>query len=84
MAKKPIGKVTHYYDQAAVAVIALEKGASLKIGDEVSFIGTDTDFSQTVGSLQVDHQAVDSVKAGMDFGMKVEQKVHEHTQVFKV
>ena len=77
MADKVIGKVTHYYDKVGVAVIQLEKGASLKKGDKVQIKGHDTDFTQTVSSLQLDHQDVDSVKAGDDFGLKVDKKVHE-------
>ena len=82
MAQKAIGKVTHYYDQLSVAVVQLGEGTSLKKGDSVQFKGTNTDFTQAVGSLQLDHADVDSVKAGDDFGLRVEQKVHEGDQVF--
>ncbi len=82
-AEKPIGKVTHYYDQAMAAVIKLAKGASLKVGDNIRFEGTNTDFTQEVTSLQVDHKDVKSAKAGVDFGLKVDQPAHENSQVFK-
>ena len=82
MAQKAIGKVTHYYDQLSVAVVQLGEGTSLKKGDSVQFKGNNTDFTQVVGSLQLDHADVDSVKAGDDFGLRVEQKVHEGDQVF--
>ena len=75
MAQKAIGKVTHYYDHLGVAVIKLGKGASLKKGDKIQVKGHTTDFSQTVGSLQVEHSDIESVKAGDDFGMKVDKKV---------
>ena len=80
---KPIGKVTHYFDQAQVAVIALAKSASLKVGDSIRFEHGDTNFTQEVGSLQVEHKDVKSVKAGEDFGLKVDQPIHENAQVFK-
>jgi translation elongation factor EF-1alpha len=76
-----IGKVTHYYDKAGVAVVLLNKGASMKKGDKVQFKGNNTDFTQAVNSLQVDHQDVEAVKAGDSFGVKVDQKVHEGDEV---
>ena len=81
MAQKTLGKVTHYYDHLGVAVIKLAKGVALKKGDRVQFKGNNTDFTQEVVSLQADHKEVDSVKAGEDFGLKVDQKVHEGNQV---
>lgn len=82
MADKTIGKVIHYFGHVPAAVIQLDKGAGIKIGDKVKFKGTKTDFSQTVSSLQVDHKDVDGVKAGDDFGLKVDQPVREGDQVF--
>lgn len=82
MADKPIGQITHYYGKPSVAVVKLTKGAALKKGDKVQVMGHSVDFNQTVGSLQVDHQDVESVKGGDDFGMKVDQKVHEGDQLF--
>ncbi|MBI4034663.1 hypothetical protein HY380_02060 [Candidatus Saccharibacteria bacterium] len=82
MADKTIGKVTHYYDHLAVAVIRLGKGAKLKTGDSVQIKGGETDFKQKVGSLQVEHKAVDAVKAGDDFGLKVDKPVREGYKVY--
>ena len=82
MADKAIGVVMHYYGQPGVAVVKLNKGDALNKGDKVQIKGHSVDFTQTVGSLQVDHQDVESVKGGDDFGMKVDQKVHEGDQLF--
>lgn len=82
MAQKAIGKVAHYYDHLGVAVVQLAKGASIKKGDSVQFKGNNTDFTQKVDSLQLDHKDVDSVKAGDDFGLKVDKKVHDGDQVY--
>lgn len=81
MAKAVLGKVTHYYDHLGVAVVKLGKGAKVKKGDKVQFKGNNVDFTQTVGSLQVEHKDVEQVKAGDDFGLKVDQKVHEGNTV---
>lgn len=82
MAKKALGKVTHYYDHLGVAVIKLDKGAALKKGDKIQFKGNSTDFTQEIGSLQVDHKDVEAVKAGQDFGLKVDKTVKEGDQVY--
>lgn len=82
MAKKVLGKVTHYFDHLGVAVVKLDKGASLKKGDKVQFKGNDTDFTQEVGSLQLDHKDVEAVKAGDDFGLKVDKPVKEGNVVW--
>lgn len=82
MAQKAIGKVTHYFDKLGVAVIALDKGKTVKKGDKLQFKGHTTDFSQVVSSLQVDHQEVEAVKAGDDFGIKVDKPVREGDPVY--
>ena len=82
MAKKALGKVTHYFDHLGVAVIQLAKGASLKKSEKIQFKGNSSDFTQEVGSLQVDNSDVDKVKAGDDFGLKVDKPVKEGDQVY--
>ena len=82
MADKAIGVVTHYFGQPGVAVVKLNKGATLSKGDKITIKGHSVDFSQKVGSLQVDHNDVESAKGGDDFGMKVDQKVHEGDQLY--
>lgn len=82
MASDTLGKVTHYFDKLGVAVVKLNPGATVQKGDHVHFKGHATDFDQVVGSLEVEHQSVEQVKAGDDFGLKVEQKVREGDQVY--
>lgn len=77
----PIGKVTHYYDKLSVAIVDLAEG-SLKVGDAVKFKRGDEEFSQSVESLQVDHQNVEEVKAGDSFGLKVGQPTKVGTLVY--
>lgn len=82
MADKPIGKVTHYFDHIKVAVIKLERGKSLQVGDSVQLKNEKIDFSQKIKSLQVDHKDVKKVKAADDFGLEVNQPVKEGVKVF--
>lgn len=67
--EQQIGKVVHVYDKIGVAIIELTAG--LKKGATVRFVGKKTDFSQTVDSLEIDHQQVEEVEAGKQVGVKL-------------
>jgi putative protease len=77
-----IGKVTHYFGNIGVAVINITK--ALKVGDNIRIVGGETDFVQTVESMEVDHQKVSQAKAGDSVGLKVNQKVREGYRVYKI
>ena len=79
--EKPIGKISHYFGNISVAVIDLS--GALKIGDNIRITGGETDFTQTVTSMEVDHKKVDSAKKGDSVGFKVDQKVRADYKVFK-
>jgi len=79
---KLIGKVTHYFSKIEVAVIELSD--SLRAGDTIRIAGGSTDFTQTVESMEVDHQKVEEAKTGDSVGLKVAQKVREDYKVYKV
>ena len=82
MEEKEIGIITHYYDHISVGVIELT--APLKVGDTIHIRGAHDDFTQTIGSLQIEHETVESAKAGDLVGIKVDQQVHPHDRVFIV
>jgi hypothetical protein len=79
-----IGVVTHYYGHLSVAVVKLEPGTTLRVGDNIHVKGHTTDFSQPVESLQVAHAPVSEVSPNDDFGLKVKDHVREHDVVYKV
>ena len=79
---KPVGKVTHYYDKLGVAIVELVAG--LKIGDKIKFEGHGSDFEQTVGTMQVDHEEVKEAKKGDVVGLQATGKVREGAIVLKV
>lgn len=81
MARKKIGKVTHYYDHVEVGVVKLAGG--LLVGDKIEFLGSN-DFSQEVVSMQVDHKPIKKAGKGQEIGLKVDQPVKEGDEVFKV
>ena len=80
---KLAGKVTHYFDHIKVGVIALS--APLNEGDEIRIVGGEnTDFNQTVVSMQFDHKPLKKAKKGVSVGLKVKEKVREGYRVYKV
>lgn len=80
--EKEVGKITHYYDHLQVAVVSLSD--SLKVGDKVHIVGHSEDFSQTITSIQADHKNIEVAKAKEEIGLKVDQKVHENSKVYKI
>ncbi len=80
---KLIGKVSHYFDKIEVAVIALDGG--LKVGETIRIVGgVDTNFTQEVESMQVEHENVKKAKKGDEVGLKVKERVREGYKVYKL
>jgi len=77
-----IGKVSHYFGNIGVAVIDLSK--TLKIGDTIRIAGGETDFTQQVESMEIDHKKVTAAKKGDSVGLKTNQKVREGYKVYKL
>lgn len=80
--ERRIGRVTHYYSHLSVGIIELTDG-ELNVGDTIHIKGNHTDFTQTVDSIQVEHQNVIHADKGKTVGVKVQEKVREHDQVFR-
>lgn len=79
---KKIGKITHYFTNIGVGVLKLSD--TLKVGDKIRIRGNNTDFEQTVGSMQIDKGNIEEAKKGQEIGMKVKERVRENDEVFKV
>lgn len=77
-----IGKVTHYFNRISVAVLELD--GELNVGDTVHIVGRITDFVMRVGSMEINHQKVQSVSAGDDVALQVDEYVRDGDAVFKV
>jgi putative protease len=80
--EKEIGKITHYYGNISVGIIALSD--SLKVGDTIHIKGCSEDFTQSIDSMQIEHKGVSEAKSGDMAGIKVIQKAHPGDKVFKV
>lgn len=80
---KLIGKVSHYFSNIQVAVIDIS--SPLKEGETIRITGgEDTDFNQTVESMQVEHEKIKTAKKGDSVGLKVLKKVREGYNVYKI
>lgn len=82
MEEKLIGKVTHYFGKVSVGIVELED--TLKTGDTIHIKGAHDDFTQEVKSMQIEHERVEEAGAGDVVGIKVNSRVHENDQVYKV
>ncbi len=81
--EKLIGRIIHYYSHLGVGIIELTE-RELNVGDVIHVKGGHTDFTQTVDSIQVEHQNVGHAEKGKSAGVKVKEKVRDHDQVFRV
>lgn len=82
MADKQIGKVIHFYDKLLVAIVRLN--GELKIGDEIKIVKGDSEFTQKVESMQIEHEPVIEAKKGSEVGMKVDQETQKGAKVYKI
>ncbi len=83
MAEEKIGTITHYFGKIGVATVKITDG-ELNVGDTIHVKGHTSDFTQTVDSMQVEHESVAVARAGDEVGLKTAEYVREHDAVFKV
>jgi putative protease len=83
MVEEKIGIVEHFFTNVSVAAIKITDG-ELKVGDTIHIVGSTTDFTQKIDSMEIDRVPVESVKSGDDVGIKVKERVREHDIVYKV
>ncbi len=83
MAEQLIGKVTHYFGKPKVAAIEITEG-QLNVGDTIRIVGVHDDYTHRVDSMQIEHVAVQTAKAGDKVGIVFPEHVHEHDKVYRV
>lgn len=82
MPEQLVGSVSHFFNKAGV--VAIEMTGELAVGDTIHVTGHLTDFTEKVGSMQIEHQQVTSVKKGDSVGIKVAGKAREGDDVYRV
>lgn len=78
-----VGRVSHYYDKIGVAIVELD--GTLSVGDKVKFVrGGEDLFEQTVESIQIEHEKVESASKGQVVGLKSEKEIKPGAEVYKL
>jgi len=78
-----IGTVSHFYDKIGVAIVEL--GGTLSVGDKIKFSrGGEDLFEQTVDSIQIEHEKVESAGKGKVIGLKTDEVVKVGADVYKL
>jgi putative protease len=81
--EKLAGVITHFFGKINVAVLKITEG-EVKAGDKIHVKGKHTDLIQTIASMQVEHKNVEIAKKDDEVGLKVDQTVHEHDEVYLI
>ena len=80
---KKIGEISNYFDKVGVAAIKLS--GKLKTGDKIRIKGgEDTDFEQSIESMQIQHDVIQEANKGDEIGLKVKEKVRKGYEVYKI
>lgn len=83
MTEIEVGRVVDYFAKVGVAAIEVTAGG-ISVGDTLHYRGHTTDFTETVASLQVEHESVEEAAAGANVGIKVSDRARAHDIVYKV
>ena len=78
---KPIGVVTHFYNEIKVAIVKFKK--PVRVGAELHYKGATTDFTEVAKSMQYDHEAVKIAPKGKQIGIKVKKRVRDGDEVYE-
>ena len=83
MDEEKIGVVSHYFGNIKVAGIEITDG-ELAVGDTIHIKGHTSDFTQTIDSMQIEHEDVEKASVGDSIGLRVVEHAREHDIVYKV
>jgi translation elongation factor EF-1beta len=78
---KPIGVVTHFYNEISVAIIRFKE--KVPQGTKLRFRGATTDFEHVAKSMQYEHAPVAVAPKGKQIGIKVPKRVREGDKVHR-
>ena len=83
MEKELLGEISNYFKNISVAAFVITNG-KLKVGDNIQIIGSTTDFTIKVESIQLEHKSIEVAKSGDDIGIKVDQKTRRGDKVYLI
>ena len=83
MPEEKVGVVVKFFAKPSVAAIEVTDG-TIGQGDTLRYKGHTTDFTEKVGSIELDNQPIEEAKAGDLVGVKVKERVRENDQIYKI
>ena len=83
MTEEQVGVVVKFFAKPSVAAIEVT-GGTIKQGDTLKYKGHTTDFTDKVGSIEIDNQPIEEAKAGDLIGVKVKERVRENDLIYKI
>ena len=83
MPEEQVGVIVKFFAKPSVAAIEVTSG-TIKTGDVLTYLGHTTDFTEQVGSMELDNQPIEEAKVGDLVGIKVKERVRENDKVYKV
>lgn len=78
-----VGRVTHYFPRVEVAVVELTDD-ELRMGDSIRVLGTTSNFTQAIESMEIDHSPVELVRAGDEVAIRVVERARVGDLVFRI
>ena len=79
---KKIGEITHFFSKIKVGIVKML--GILKVGDSIRILGGETDFDQSVQSIEIDGKKINKTKKGDLVGLKFSRKVRKGYKVYKI
>ncbi|MCU0679207.1 MAG: hypothetical protein MUC28_02030 [Planctomycetes bacterium] len=79
--EKLIGHVIHFFPKAGVMVVKLTD--AIVVGDTIKVKRGEGEFSQTVDSMQIEHENIDAAQAGQEVAIKANEETKEGAEVYK-
>ncbi|MBN2569103.1 MAG: translation elongation factor-like protein [Deltaproteobacteria bacterium] len=83
MGEEKLGEVVKFFTKPSVAAVRIT-GGELSVGDTVKFVGHTTDFEDTIDSMEVNNEKIDTAVVGDYIGIKVPQRVRPGDEMYKI
>lgn len=72
-----------FFSKPSVAAVKIT-GGSLSVGDQVRFTGHTTDFEDTIASMEVNNEQIETAKVGDYIGVRVASRVRPGDEIIKI
>lgn len=77
-----MGEITHFFPKVSAAVFVVSN-SGLRVGDTIKIVGHTTNFTQQVGSMQIDRKPIEVAEKGDEIGLATKMRVRKKDKVYK-